>query len=167
MGLNIQGRAKVGLQLWVHETQRLFLYYYVFNWCVFFHMNDCKPISSHCCIWHHAPGFLGWKEIYESFLRRQTAEKASVPSLLHPEGLLHIFLWSSDPRLVSKGNEQMGLNDLKAAVCCLFNKATERLEVRAGTEAQPLPEYNTQQSRGTQSPPREVGSPVCVPAQLS
>lgn len=66
-------------------------------------------------------------------------EKASVPSLLHPERLLHIFLWSSDPRLFSKGNEQMGLTDLKAAAWCLFNKEAQRLE----TEAQALPEYNT------------------------
>lgn len=59
----------------------------------------------------------------------------------------------------------MGLDDLKAAVWCLFNKAAERLE--AGTHAQPLPECHNQQSWGTQSPPREVGSRACVPAQLS
>ena len=38
---NIQGGAKVGLQLGVHKTRSLFLYY--FYQLLYFHMNKCKP----------------------------------------------------------------------------------------------------------------------------
>ena len=43
MQIKIQGGAKVGLQLWVLETQSLFLYYYLLAIVLLFRMNNCKP----------------------------------------------------------------------------------------------------------------------------
>ena len=46
-GTKVQGWAKVGLHLWVHETQSLFLYYYLFLCYIFLHTNHCKPTFAH------------------------------------------------------------------------------------------------------------------------
>ena len=42
MVLQIQGGAKLGLQLWVQEWS-LFLYYYLLIIVLFFHGNNCRP----------------------------------------------------------------------------------------------------------------------------
>lgn len=116
------------------------------------HIGRAKNVR--CC----APGFLSWKLMCECVHRWQTAKKASVPSLLCPEGLLHIFLWSSDPRPLSKGNEQMWLHDLRAVVWRLFYEWAERLKgraVSAGTA--PCLSANTQHPWETQSLPEKEG----------
>ena len=41
--------TKIGLQLSVHETQSLFVYYYLLI-IVYFHMNNCKPTFAPPCI---------------------------------------------------------------------------------------------------------------------
>ena len=50
--------AKVGVWLWVHETYTLVLYYYLFLYYIFFHMNNCNTTFVHPCnlpliIWLH------------------------------------------------------------------------------------------------------------------
>ena len=47
--IQIQGGEKVGLQLWVHKTQSLFLYYY----CIIFHKNIHKSTFAPSCVNHH------------------------------------------------------------------------------------------------------------------
>lgn len=92
--------------------------------------------------------------------RRETAEKASVPSLLHTGGPTDIFLWSSDPAPFSKGNERMWLSDLKAIMWSLFYKGAERLKGRTVQEMRsPLPEYQHPAVLGDTDPPREGGLP--------
>lgn len=92
---------------------------------------------------------------------QETAQKASVPSLFHP-GLPHTCLWSSDPRLCYKGNEQMNLNDVKAAAWCLFYKEAERLKGRAWTGAQPLSSVLTRSNPGGHRAPQRSGTtPLC------
>lgn len=81
--------------------------------------------------------------------------------LFHPEGLFHIFLRSSDPRLFSKGNKQMGVNDLKAAVWCLFNKVAERLEVGAGTVHSPCLSTTPSSPGGHRAPQRSGITSLC------
>ena len=72
-----------------------------------------------------APGFLSWRQLCDCHPRRQTAGKASAPCAFHSEGLIHISLWPPDPQLVSEGNEQLGLNDLKAAMWCFLSMGAE------------------------------------------
>lgn len=40
---NMHWWTKAGLWLWVHKTQTLFWYYYLFLYYMVFHMNHCKP----------------------------------------------------------------------------------------------------------------------------
>ena len=42
-----QGRAKVGLQLWVHKTQGLFLYHYLLSVVFYFHRRTVNLLLSH------------------------------------------------------------------------------------------------------------------------
>ena len=42
----IQGGAKVGLQLWVHDT----VYSYIINYCIIFHTNNCNPTFAPPCM---------------------------------------------------------------------------------------------------------------------
>lgn len=112
-----------------------------------------------CC----APGFLGWKLVCEHVHRRQTAEEASVPSLFCPEGLLRIFLWPSDPRLLSNGNKQMWLNNGRALVWRHFCEGAERLKGKAGSAVHsPLPACQHPAALGDTEPPREGGPPSVV-----
>lgn len=107
-----------------------------------------------------APGFLSWRQLCECHPRRQTAGKASAPCAFHSEGLIHISLWPSDPQLVRERNEQLGLNDLKAAMWCFLSMGAESW--RAGPSEKctaPLPAYQHPAVLGVPEPPREVGPP--------
>ena len=121
------GVGKVGLQLWVCDTEFILVLLFI-NYCIIFHMNNCKPTFAHPCVCKMITAiklindpapyrvipfcvmrtfkiyFLSKFQVYNiALLVTVTMQNISSPELTHPAQLRLCTLWQTSLLLHAPG----------------------------------------------------------------